>query len=115
MRIHKQENYLNMMQSSTDHNRYLKECFRLAAISAEQGESSVGALLVKDNTVLGKGTEQSRARGDVTAMQKWLPSWTPLHSTAQIAVKVRRYTPMWNLVYCARMLSGIMRSVGLSM
>lgn len=55
-----------MMQSSTDHNRYLKECFRLAAISAEQGESSVGALLVKDNAVLGKGTEQSRGRGDVT-------------------------------------------------
>ena len=55
-----------MKQSFNDHNLFLKECFQLAAISAEQGESSVGALLVKGNTVLGKGTEQSRGRGDVT-------------------------------------------------
>lgn len=55
-----------MKQSYHDHNPYLKECFRLAAISAAQGESSVGALLVKDNTVLGKGTEQSKGFRDVT-------------------------------------------------
>lgn len=48
------------------HDRFLKECFRLAEISKAQGESRVGAIIVKEGKILGEGTEQSRLRNDVT-------------------------------------------------
>jgi tRNA(adenine34) deaminase len=49
-----------------EHHLFLKECFRLAKISANNGESAVGAVIVKDGEILGEGTEQSRSRNDVT-------------------------------------------------
>lgn len=48
------------------HRPFLEQCFRLAEIAADNGESRVGAVIVKDGTVIGEGAEQSRSRNDVT-------------------------------------------------
>lgn len=49
-----------------EHHPFLEECFRLAEISASNGESGVGAVIVRDGQILGEGTEQSRSGNDVT-------------------------------------------------
>lgn len=48
------------------HDQYLEECYRLAEVVREHGESGVGAVVVKDGQILGEGAEESRSRNDVT-------------------------------------------------
>ena len=48
------------------HDRYLKECYRLAEVARGHEESGVGAVVVKDGQILGEGAEESKARNDVT-------------------------------------------------
>jgi tRNA(adenine34) deaminase len=48
------------------HDQYLKECYRLAEVAREHGESGVGAVVVKNDQILGEGAEESRSRNDVT-------------------------------------------------
>lgn len=48
------------------HEQYISECLRLASVAEAKGESSVGALVVKDRQVVGRGGEESRSQNDVT-------------------------------------------------
>ncbi|OOQ59521.1 nucleoside deaminase [Mucilaginibacter pedocola] len=47
------------------HENYMQQCLRLAKIALAAGDPPVGALLVFNNEVIGKGVEAGRSTGDV--------------------------------------------------
>jgi tRNA(adenine34) deaminase len=48
------------------HPFFLNKCVQLAEIAAQQGESTVGSVLVKDGRILGTGYEKSRQLKDIS-------------------------------------------------
>jgi len=45
---------------------FMQRCFELAEQARAEGESPVGSILVKDNQILGEGSEKSKQLGDIT-------------------------------------------------
>ncbi len=50
----------------------MKEALRLASIAAEQGEVPVGAVVVRDGEIIGRGANQTITRRDPTAHAEML-------------------------------------------
>jgi tRNA(adenine34) deaminase len=50
----------------SEHQQYLERCMVLAEKAAEEGESPVGSVLVKDGKIIGEGFEKSRQLNDIT-------------------------------------------------
>lgn len=48
------------------HRPYMEKCFELARKAAEEGESAVGSIIVKDGRIIGEGHEKSRQLKDIT-------------------------------------------------
>ncbi|MEM7081265.1 MAG: tRNA adenosine(34) deaminase TadA [Pseudomonadota bacterium] len=51
----------------SDDQRFMREALRLAEHAAREGEIPVGAVLVMDNTIVGRGANQTIALNDCTA------------------------------------------------
>lgn len=51
---------------------YMKEALRLAGLAAEQGEVPVGAVVVRNDRIIGQGFNQTIAQGDPTAHAEML-------------------------------------------
>jgi len=49
-----------------EHSLYLERCLQLAKISADQGESAVGSVVVLNGKIIGEGSEKSKQLKDVT-------------------------------------------------
>lgn len=49
-----------------NHEVFMDRCFELAKVAATEGESAVGSVVVKDEVIIGEGSEKSRQLGDVT-------------------------------------------------
>ncbi len=56
-----------MCEQSDAHIKWMRHALKLAAIAESQGEIPVGAVLVKDDEVLGEGWNQSITLNDPTA------------------------------------------------
>jgi len=50
----------------TEHSPFLNRCLELAALAAQEGETAVGSVVVKDGKIIGEGSEKSRQLRDVT-------------------------------------------------
>lgn len=48
------------------HRKYMDRCYALAERAAEEGESPVGSVIVKDGLVIGEAWEQSRQLKDIS-------------------------------------------------
>ena len=48
------------------HRQYMERCLELAKKAAEEGESAVGSIIVKEDRIVGEGYEMSRQLGDIT-------------------------------------------------
>ena len=46
--------------------KYMDRCQELATLASEQGESPVGAMVVKEGTIITEATEATRRKGDIT-------------------------------------------------
>jgi tRNA(adenine34) deaminase len=46
---------------------FMRRCLALAAAAKDQGETAVGAIVVRDGEILAEGLEATRATGDPTA------------------------------------------------
>ena len=51
---------------------YMKEALRLASLAAEQGEVPVGAVIVRDGSIIGRGANQTITQRDPTAHAEML-------------------------------------------
>jgi tRNA(adenine34) deaminase len=49
-----------------NHKKYMKQCLRLAEIALSNGNPPVGAILVFNDKVIGKGIEAGKTSGDLT-------------------------------------------------
>jgi tRNA(adenine34) deaminase len=49
------------------HETYMRRCLELASIAADAGETAVGALVVRGDSVIGEGTEATRRLIDPSA------------------------------------------------
>ncbi|RYZ38986.1 MAG: nucleoside deaminase [Sphingobacteriales bacterium] len=52
------------MQANDHH--YMRQCLELAQIALAAGDPPVGAVLVLDKTIIGRGIESGRSTGDIT-------------------------------------------------
>ena len=48
------------------HESFIKKCIELAGIAKGQGESPVGAILVKNGQILAEGIESGKGKNDIT-------------------------------------------------
>lgn len=53
-------------ETKSEHEGFMAKCLALARVAKQQGESPVGAILVKDGFVAGSGIEASKAHLDIT-------------------------------------------------
>jgi tRNA(adenine34) deaminase len=49
-----------------DYNKYMEQCLVLAKIALQNGNPPVGAIIVFEETVIGKGIESGKSTGDIT-------------------------------------------------
>jgi tRNA(adenine34) deaminase len=58
---------VSIMETMPDslHESYMRLCLKLAECARERGEVSVGAIVVRDGTVIAEGIEGVRARHDI--------------------------------------------------
>ncbi len=56
-----------LSEIQTTHNRWMLEAIRLAEIAYEKDEIPVGAIVVKDNKIIGRGYNQRELLNDPTA------------------------------------------------
>lgn len=47
-------------------NEYLKRCAELATLAKAEGESPVGCVIVKDDKIIGEGSEKSKQLRDIS-------------------------------------------------
>jgi tRNA(adenine34) deaminase len=55
------------MTTLSEHERYMRRCIKLARRALATTDAPVGALIVRDDEIVGEGVESVRARLDVTA------------------------------------------------
>lgn len=48
------------------HDKFMQRCYELASLAADEGESAVGSVVVRDGVIIGEGTEKSRQLKDIT-------------------------------------------------
>lgn len=49
-----------------EHEKWMRVCLQLAAQALQTGNPPVGALVVKEGLIAGRGTEATRTKGDIT-------------------------------------------------
>lgn len=54
------------MKDTELHEQYMERCITLGRQAGQQGESPVGAVLVKDNHIVAEGLEAGRGHKDIT-------------------------------------------------
>jgi tRNA(adenine34) deaminase len=52
---------------NSDHQHFMRRCLELARQAAATGDTPVGAVVVRNGTIVAEGVESVRARRDVTA------------------------------------------------
>jgi tRNA(adenine34) deaminase len=63
----------------------MERCFQLAQQAAEQGESAVGSIIVKNRNIIGEGTEKSRQQKDLTRHAELVAILDALHSNPDLS------------------------------
>ena len=48
------------------HEQYMSRCIKLANVALQNGDSPVGAIIVHDEQIIGKGIESVESTGDIT-------------------------------------------------
>jgi tRNA(adenine34) deaminase len=64
---------------------YMKKCLELAQKAAEDGESPVGSILVKDGRIIGEAYEKSRQLKDITRHAEMLAILDALRTTSDLS------------------------------
>jgi tRNA(adenine34) deaminase len=54
-------------ETSTEHDRFMEEALALARVAAEAGEVPVGAVVVREGEVIGRGRNRTEATGQAIA------------------------------------------------
>jgi len=67
------------------HTPYLEKCLELARMAAEEGESPVGSVVVKDGRIIGEAYEKSRQLKDITRHAEMLAILDALRHTSDLA------------------------------
>tara|TARA_R100001143_G_scaffold63515_2_gene71258 strand:- start:53238 stop:53714 length:477 start_codon:yes stop_codon:yes gene_type:complete len=62
----------NNIKESTLHNTFMAQALKLAEIAYDQGEVPIGAIVVKDGRIIGKGYNQTEMLKDPTAHAEML-------------------------------------------
>ncbi len=56
----------NRVEESTTHVLFMEQCILLAKNAMAKGNFPVGSIVVKDNTIIGRGSEAVKSSNDVT-------------------------------------------------
>jgi len=71
---------------------FMREALELAAQGAALGEVPVGAVLVQNGEIIGRGYNCPITTSDPSATRKWSRSALPLRPSTTIACRAARYT-----------------------
>lgn len=67
------------------HKKYINRCLALGHKAAEEGESPVGSIIVKNGVIIGEGYEKSRQLKDITRHAEIMAILDALKSTSDLS------------------------------
>ena len=85
----------------TDHKDFMRQALELAGEADREGDMGVGALIVRDGEIVGRGRNRIRTGAIPSAMPRPRRSPMPAARLASTPSRAARSTPPWSPARCA--------------
>ena len=87
------------------HEQYMSRCIKLANVALQKGDPPVGAIIVHDKQIIGKGIESGKSTGDITNHAEILAVREAIsNGKLQLLKKAKMYTTHEPCIMCSYVL-----------
>lgn len=87
------------------HEQYMSRCIKLANVALQKGDSPVGAIIVHDEQIIGKGIESGKSTGDITNHAEILAVREAIsNGKLHLLKKAKMYTTHEPCIMCSYMI-----------